>query len=1489
MHEIPITNANSGLPDMSAAKRALLQKYLRGGMSLPSPESWTVARRPQDEPARPSFGQEQLWIHGQLVDNLLIYNEPVTVRRIGPLDVAALKQSLNEIIRRHEAWRTNFAIQNGQLVQSINPVLDLDLPLVDLRGLNDSGREAEALRLATQDARRPFDLNRGPLLRALLVRLADDDHRLYLTLHQIIFDGVSLYSVFLPELTTLYEAFANGQSSPLSELPIQYADFAYWQHTQHEPLSNELDYWRKQLAGAPAALDLPTDQPRPAIQKFQGKQLSFKLPLKLSDALKGLSRREGTTLFMTLLAAFQIVVHRYTDQDDLLIGTVTTSRKRSEFDELLGFFLNTLVLRTDLSGDPTFVELLGRVRKVTVDALAHGDVPVHRLVKELERERDLGRNPLFQVMFVLEPPLPAPGPGWELSQVDVDAGIARVDLYLELDDRPEGLVGRFRYRSDLFADASITRMLDHLETLLEGVVSNPQRAISDYPLRTEIENNRDLVSSDIIRPINPFTAFAKSEIEQSIGNRFESQVRKYPDRVAIKTPKHEWSYEELNRKANHVAQAILKLCAPGEDRIAILFDHDAPMIAAMLGTLKAGKTYVPLDPNNPEERLTQIIEDSQATALLTNSTNLALGSTIWSAVAERSADTAFDRLDADESKAPSPLRSAGALQSLINIDEANSLEATINLPVVEPDRLAYILYTSGSTGRPKGVMQNHRNVLHYIRAYTNNLHLNRNDRLTLLSSYCFDASVMDIYGALLNGATLYPIDIKQDGLAGLSQRLIDEEITVYHSTPTVYRYFINTAAQTSVCDSEVSTGSSSDRVAPYETKEYPDLRLVVLGGEKVTRTDVELYQKHFSDECLFVNGLGPTEATVVLQNFIDKQTRISGDNIPVGFPVADTEVFLLNKDGKASEVFGEIAIKSAHVALGYWRNSEATANAFVGASSLADLSYLPDAQRGSSPTVREGVRYALPATSSIQSDFATDAPRGSSPTVREGSLKIYRTGDMGRRLPNGSIQFEGRKDFQIKIRGFRVELGEIESALTQHQLVRESVVVARENANGDKRLVAYVVPKDKASTPKARGEQYSDLREFLSQKLPEYMVPTAFVVLDALPLTASGKVNRSALPAPDDSVESATSASPRTPLEKSLTSIWCEVLEVKALGINDNFFDLGGHSLLAVRLFAQIEKRLARRLPLATLFQAPTVAQLAAAIQKDRLQEWSSLVAINPIKPAEETSANAPFFCVHALGGNVLEYRELAKHLGDDQPFYGFQSAGLDGKRAVQTRVEDMAAHYIKEMRELQPSGPYFIGGRSLGGVVAFEMAQQLREQSEQIGLLALLDTYPSGYAKTLRHEATFRSSIDRGLNKVRTHLANLHSLSLIDKIAYLIKKARFAPSKAKSQLWRRVYQTYQSLGRPLPKTLRDVKEFNSLAVRNYVPKVYDGSVTLFWASEDLRTSKDLVEGWRALAGGGMEVHEIPGTHLDIVKEPHVSELATKLRSCLANAQTYTT
>jgi amino acid adenylation domain-containing protein len=1351
---------------MSDAKRALLEKYLSGGGFELFPES-RIAQRPRDEPAHPSFGQEQLWIHAQLVDDPTIYNEPLTVHRTGPLDVEALRKSLNEIIRRHEAWRTNFAIQDGQLVQVINPVLDLDLPFVDLSQLDASEREAEAVRLATQDARRPFNLSEGPLLRVLLVRLSDIDHRLYITLHQIIFDGVSMYSVFLPELEALYETFVTGQAPALPELRIQYADFAHWQRqrSRDETLVDQAAYWKKQLSGAPV-LDLPTDRSRPAVQTFRGEQLPFTFSQLLSDRLKALSRSERTTLFMTLLAAFQTVLHRYTDQDDLVVGTVKSNRNQSEFEELAGFFLNTLVLRTDLSGNPTFRELLARTRQVTVDALAHGDVPVHSLVKELELERDPSRNPLFQVMFVLEPPLPQPGPGWELSQTEIDTGIARVDLYLELDDRPEGLVGRIRYNTDLFDRESIERLLAHLTTLLEAVVENPERAISDYSLHPATKD-----AANRVRPANSFTAFAGSEIEQSISARFESQVQKYPGNIAVKTARHCWSYAELNQRANRIAQTILGRFGDGEERICVLFDHDGPMIAALLGALKAGKTYVPLDPTYPSERLAYILANSEATALLTNNENLALA----------------QQLVTDEAQ-------------LINIDHLDLADqSSVTLPSINPDRLAYILYTSGSTGKPKGVMQNHRNVLHYIRAYTNNLHLRSDDRLTLLSSYCFDASVMDIYGALLNGATLCPINIKQEGLAGLSQQLIDDEITVYHSTPTVYRYF---------------TGTLNRKI------EFPRVRLVVLGGEKVNRTDVEAYQKYFSDDCIFVNGLGPTEATVALQNFVNKQTRISTDGVPVGFPVEDTDVLLLNKDGKPTDVCGEIAIKSAHVAVGYWRNPDATAKAF--------------------------------------------STNGQGPSVR-----IYRTGDMGRRLPDGSITFAGRKDFQVKIRGHRIELGEIESALAQHPCVRESVVVAREN-NGDTRLVSYVVP---GSETLISGE----LRDYLKQKLPEYMVPSSFIMLDALPLTASGKLNRRALPAPVELRDrpEVTFAAPQTPVEKSLATIWAEVLGVNAVGVNDNFFDLGGHSLLAVHLFARIENEFGKRLPLATLFQSPTIAELATVMRKDPPTSWSSLVPIQP------QGSRAPFFCVHAVGGNVLEYYDLARHLGTDRPFYGLQSRGLDGTQSPHERIDDMAAHYIKEIRELQPKGPYFLGGRSLGGIIAYEMACQLSAQGEEVALLALLDSYPVGYARLAPDAESLRNKFVRTLRRAQAHLANLKGFSLREKAIYLIDKAQYIPVEMKSSLWRMVFRSYQNLGRDLPDAFRNVEEFNWLAARNFVPKFYRGKVTLFWASGDLRAKFDLIEGWETLARGGMELHEISGTHLDMIKEPHVADLAKKLNACL--------
>jgi amino acid adenylation domain-containing protein len=1410
------------LPAISEAKRRLLEKYLRGEVKPQPTAARTIAPLPPDAIHQLSFAQERLWFLDQLNPNSAVYNVPLAVKLSGAIDANALERSVNEIIRRHEALRTTFTTVDGQPAPASRSELTVGLRVIDLASLPVGEREAKAHELSNEEARAPFDLTQGPLIRTTLIRMAEQRYLFLVVMHHIVSDGWSLV-LFFQELSAIYEAFARGEESPLSERNIQYADYAAWQRDwlSGDVLQTQLTYWKKQLGGELPVLELPTDRPRPAVQTFNGAREWLVLPEALTAAVLALSRREGATLFITLLAAFKVLLYRYTGQENVIVGSPIANRPQVETESLIGFFLNNLALRSDLSGNPDFREALARVRQTALEAYANQDVPFEKLIDALKPTRDLSRTPIFQVYFNLfnfGAEIKLPGSDETVSFVEAWArskeDLSKFDLtlYAGLQDRELKLA--LVYNTDLFDSTTIALMLAHFRALLAAAVAKPDESISKLSLG--VVAGAESVQTDCIRPANPFLEFRREEIEQSIGDRFTLQVEKYPKRIAVKTRNHEWTYEELHRRVNGVAQEITRVVGAGEERIALLFEHDAPMVAGMLGAVRAGQTYVPLDPHHPRERLLQIIEHSEATVLLTNNRNRALANGL----------------------------ARNGVQ-LINIDELDSNVPAIDLPAPGPDGLAYILYTSGSTGQPKGVVQNHRNVLHYIRVYTNNLHLSARDRLTLFSSYCFDAAVMDIYGALLNGATLYAIDLKEDGLVDLPQQLIAEKITVYHSTPTVYRYFVN---------------ELNDADKKFE---FPNLRLVVLGGEKVNRADVESYRQHFGDDCLFVNGLGPTEATVSLQHFIDKRTNISTESVPVGFAVADTEVLLLNQAGQRAEISGEIAIKSAHVALGYWRNHEATAQAFGGSP--------PVRSSGGGPTVREG------------SSIPTVRSWGSSPTVRDGAPRIYRTGDMGRRLPDGSIRFEGRKDFQIKIRGFRVELGEIESTLVSNPGVREGVVVAHEHSAGELQLVAYVVPANTSAS--LNGE----LRRYLKQKLPEYMVPSAFVILDELPLTSSGKLNRRALPAPDEfalrSSNVQNDVAAHTPLEKALAAIWSEFLGVKTIGTNDNFFELGGHSLLAVRLFAQIEKRLGKRLPLATLFQAPTVAQLAAVMQKDCTTEWSSLVAINPVECVQPSTSKPIFFCVHALGGNVLEYYDLARHLGSDQPFYGLQSASLDGSRPPHTRVEDMAAHYLKELRELQPAGPYFIGGRSLGGMVAFEMAQQLKAQGQAIGLLALLDTYPSGYAKLFRNEATLRAALGRGLRRTKAHLANLQSLSVHEGLSYLMNKARFAPRKMKSQVWRRVYSSYEKVGQPLPRMLKDIKEFNSLAVRAYTPKVYDGPVTLFWASADLRTSIDLVEGWRALAGGGIEVHEIPGSHLDIIKEPHVGELANKLNRCLDRAR----
>jgi amino acid adenylation domain-containing protein len=1042
-----------------------------------------------------SYAQQRLWFLDQLTPGNPFYNVPAITSVREPLDLSALERSLNEIVRRHETLRTTFMAVDGQPLQVIAPTLEVLLPVMDLRPLPATDRETEARRLAAEEAERPFDLAQGPLLRTTLLRLDEQENLLLVTMHHIISDGWS-QRVFLRELTTLYAAFLTEKASPLEELPIQYADYAVWQRQwlQGEVLHTQLAYWKRQLGGVPAVLQLPTDHPRPEVQTFRGAEQFLSLSERLSEALRALSRREGVTLFMTLLAAFQMLLHRYSGQDEIVVGSPIAGRTRAEIEGLIGFFINTLVLRTDLSGDPPFRELLGRVREVALGAYAHQDVPFEKLVEELRPLRDLSRTPMFQVFFNLlnfsDNTLDLPEPRTENDAAYNVA--AKFDLTLYAGERDGIIQLVLVYNTNLFEWGTIRRMLGHFQTLLEGIVAHPEDHLSTLPLLTESEQEQLSVRCEVVSPKNPFIEFKQEEIEQAIPDRFEQQVKQYPKRLAIKTKKYEWTYETLNRIADGVAQAIAARRGIGEERIGLLFDHDAPMVAGLVGVLKAGKTYVPLDPSYPRERISYMLEDSQAGAIVTHSTNLSFAR-----------ELTRDRLP------------------IINIDDRDVATSAdpLNLQI-SPSSMAYILYTSGSTGQMKGVMQNHCNVLHHIKSYTNNLHLCGDDRLTLLSSYSFDAAIMDIFGGLLNGATLYPMNIKEDGLDNLPRWLNQEQITIYHSTPTVYRYLLNA----------------------LNGERFPKLRLVVLGGEEVLKRDVDLYKKHFPSECLFVNGLGPTEATVALQYFINKETEITGTAVPVGYPVEDTEVVLLNeaREEVAACGIGEITIRSAHVALGYWQKPELTRAVFQ-------------------------------------------------PDPADSKRRIYYTGDYGRLRADGSIEFVGRKDLQVKIRGHRIDVGEVETTMIERADIKEVVVVASADVYGDQRLVAYAVPRQEPSPT------ISELRDFLKAKLPEYMVPTAVVWLESLPLTPNGKLDRRALPVPEGvRPELATAyVAPQSRIERTIASLWQEVLLVEQVGLHDNFFDLGGHSLLLIRVHSKLREVLRKEISMIDMFRYPTVSALA--------------------------------------------------------------------------------------------------------------------------------------------------------------------------------------------------------------------------------------------------------------------------------------------------------
>jgi surfactin family lipopeptide synthetase A len=1342
-------------------RRQLLEAYIQARPKA-ARETTREGKRVAGTAVPLTAAQKQLWLHAQLAPDTPLYNEPLTVRYTGKLDVGAMERSFSEILRRHEAWRTVFPVVDGEPVQVVQDAAAVHLPVIDLRNLPDGQREAAALRIAGDDAHIPFDLNRGPLFRAQLVQVADEDFRLFVTLHHLIFDGYSGYRVFLPELAALYESFAQGKPSPLPALDFQFADYALGQQEWQRgaEVEERLQYWKRQLANASPGLALPTATARSGAQNFAGAMRTLQVPAGLSEDLRRLSRQAGATSFMTLLAAFYVLLHRYSGQDDILIGSNTAGRNRPGTEKLLGYFLNTIVLRTDLSGDPSFTELVERVRKVTLGALANDGVPLDRLVAEVQPKRDGNRNPFFQVLFSLEPPLSNGNPGWDLTCIDVETGTSKFELCLVLDDRPDGLLCRFIYNTALFDEGAISRMAGHWHRLLESVVANPAGKISELPILSQPERDQLLVEWNRTDAPKPHLR---------VDELFEAQVQAKPNAIAVKCGTQRLTYLELNRQADRVARRLQDLGVGPDQAVAICVDRSLEMMVGLMGILKAGGGYVALDPAYPRERLEFMLADCGATVLLTHSRVTALQ------LAQRMTTVLLDS----------------------NLQDSVRQHSVTEPETATFDSLAYMIYTSGSTGAPKGVPVTHGNLAHSNQARLD-YYKDPVGNFLLLSSYAFDSSVAGIFHTLTCGGTLViPPPEARFEPTGIARLIAENSVSHMLTFPSLYAEVL-------------------DRAQPAQ---IASLKTVIVAGEVCPRPLLDRHYQVLPQATLF-NEYGPTEATV-WSTVYECEPGESDLHVPIGRPIENTQCYVLDRNQQPVPIYvpGELYIGGDGVTGGY-RN-----------------------------------RAKLSKASFVKSAFA--APD---------AAKLYRTGDLVRYRPDGNLEFLGRRDQQVKIRGLRIEPAEIEALLAQHPDVREGAVIVHSHGTGEPHLVAYVATREEHQT--SSGE----LQGFLKSRLPASMIPPVFHLLSTLPRTPNGKVDRARLQSDQLQSDQATAViepsrivGPRNEIEKRLLGIWQRVFKMDShkpenQDVTQDFFALGGHSLLAAELLAGIEKEFGKIFSLAFVFQAPTIELMAESMRtagqslRDR--------AIIPIQP---NGSKPALFWIR--GGP--RFRLLAQKLGPDQPFLGLDLPYWDGsKLPVPYRFEDIAGLLIQAMQEVQPHGPYSLAGLCVNAVLAYEIARQLRAKGEEVGLLALFDGHNQAYYKNPLTDGRYSG-------RLKYHFSNLLNMNAADKPAYLRDRFDEARRKIERIAWQLTSdRSDQAIG--------NTDNMIHPAFHRYDPQPYPGKLLLLQSSEwPTGPYFDFRLGWEDVAEGGLEFHWVPGNHPGMFTEPNVNLVASLLSSHL--------
>ncbi|WP_019487678.1 thioesterase domain-containing protein [Kamptonema formosum] len=1196
-----------------------------------------------------SFAQQRLWFLNQLAPGNPFYNVSTALRLTGFLNLIALEQAFNKIVRRHEILRTTFAMVEGQLSQIIASELTVSLPKIDLQNLPLTQQETTVKQRAIAESQLPFDLEKGPLLRVKLLQLGTAEYVLLLNFHHIIADGWSI-AVLIRELTSLYKNFAKNELYSLPELPLQYADFAEWQHQwlQGEVLETQLTYWRQHLKEIDL-LNLPIAHPRPPVPTYCGARQFLTLSSLLSEQLNSLSKQENATLFVTLLAAFQTLLYHYTGQENIAIGTPIANRNRTELEGLIGFFVNTLVLRVDLLGNPTFQELLSWTKEVTVAAWAHQDLPFEKLVEALHPDRDLSRNPLFQISFSLQntPTAALELPELTWSSIDFDAGTAKLDLEFNLWEDLAGIKGQITYSTDLFDSATIARMLNHFQTLLESIVANPKQRLSDLQILTPAERNQILVEFNNLSKIEPnITSICQEEERKSskiklcFHQLFEIQVERSPDAIAAVFENQYLTYRELNKKANKIAHYLQQRGVKPEVLVGICIARSLDAIAGLLGILKAGGAYLPLDPNYPQERLNFMLEDAGISILLTTQQHL----------------TRFTAKAQPDCQIPN--------LTVVCLDrdrDAIARESQQNpISNVTPKNLAYVIYTSGSTGKPKGVLIEHKGLSNLADAQIETFKLQPNHRVLQFASLSFDASIFEIVMALRSGSRLY-LATKEALLPGkpLIQFLDDNAISHVTLPPAVLKLL--------------------------PKAELPALQTLIVAGESCSQYLVTLWAKNRQ----FFNAYGPTEATVWSSIAeLNEHQKVS-----IGRPILHTQIYILDQNLQPVPIGipGELHVSGLGVARGYLNRSHLTRQRF------------------------------------IPNPFSD----------KEGA-QIYKTGDLARYLPDGNIEFLCRIDEQVKVRGFRIELGEIEAVLRQHPGVQETAAIACNDSSGNQRL-------------------------------------------------------------------------------------------------------------------------LQQDLPLSSLFINSTIETLANCLNagKNSLPN-SPLVAIN------SQGSNPPFFCVHPIFGVVFPYYKLAAELGTDQPFYALQPQGIDGECSPLTSIEDMAAFYIAALREVQPQGPYFLGGWSFGGLVAFEMAQQLQKSGDRVALLAVLDTL----APIPSNQISFWD----GCKFLFTIALRSVWPFLLDYFRLLAASDNFFDESFASRIVK--------LNKVI-KPIFAVFKANSKATLAYAPETYYNKITLVRSTAQTSTDdRDFTLGWSELTNDKVEVIKVPGNHLTMLRSPHVQVLAQQLKQC---------